>query len=301
MDKKDEEKRLKLIAGAILPYKISKIEGENIKLEPTSLISEEEKWLFNRYKEMVQEQQERISKGIKSNFIYGFWCRDCGRVPDDFRECFKRKHTILEAIVGGETVFEAKNSKEESKKEVWICPEKELKLKVGELTESEDFGRGIVRLDINSMKNIGVKEGDVIEIERKRRIFKDRKTGVIAIRNYSHETELNIIRMDNLVRKNCDASIGEYIKVRKIDVKEAKHVTLSPVQKGLTLHISPNLLKQNLFMRPVRKGDIIINNPVFKLKNQNNIDTTKIKLLVVNTIPNEITRINDNTEIELKP
>ena len=44
----------------------------------------------------------------------------------------------------------------------------ELKLKVGELTGREDFGRGIARLDTNSMKKIGVKEGDIVEIEGKK-------------------------------------------------------------------------------------------------------------------------------------
>ena len=44
-------------------------------------------------------------------------------------------------------------------------PEEEnnnLKLKVGELTERGDFGRGIVRISAKDMKNIGISEGDLI-------------------------------------------------------------------------------------------------------------------------------------------
>jgi len=195
----------------------------------------------------------------------------------------------------------------------------ELKLKVGELTGREDFGRGIARLDTNSMKKIGVKEGDLVEIEGKK------KSGAVAIRSYPADVGLNILRMDGLVRKNCDASIGEFIKIRKTESKEAKKVTLAPAQRGYMLHISPNLLKQNLFMRPMSKGDIIITNPVFKSRNNNNdifsqmlkdagfnIDINlgegvffpmgaETRLVVVKTQPDGIVQITEMTELELLP
>jgi len=195
----------------------------------------------------------------------------------------------------------------------------EFKLKVGELTGREDFGRGIARLDTNSMKKIGAKEGDIIEIEGKK------KSGAVAIRSYPADVGLNILRMDGLVRKNCDASIGEFIKIRKTESKEAKKVTLAPAQKGYMLHISPNLLKQNLFMRPISKGDIIIANPVFKSRNNHNdifsqmlkdagfdIDINlgegvffpmgaETRLVVVKTQPDGIVQITEMTELELLP
>jgi len=196
--------------------------------------------------------------------------------------------------------------------------EEEIKLKVGELTGREDFGRGIIRLDANTMKKVGIKEGDVVEIEGKIR------TGAVAIRSYPADVGLNLIRMDGLVRKNCDASIGEFVKIRKGETKEAKKVTLAPAQKGYTINIHPNLLKQNLFMRPMNKGDIILTNPVFKTKrndfNDNvfselfkqagfnvNFDEVffpmggEIKFVVVKTIPEGITQISDMTELELLP
>ena len=57
-------------------------------------------------------------------------------------------------------------------------PANETKLKVGELTARDDFGRGLARIDSNSMKAIGVKEGDVLEISGKR------TTVAIVIRSY---------------------------------------------------------------------------------------------------------------------
>jgi transitional endoplasmic reticulum ATPase len=190
--------------------------------------------------------------------------------------------------------------------------EDETRLKVGELTGREDFGRGIARIDSNIMKKLGIKEGDVVEIEGKN------KTGAIAIRSYPADIDLNFLRIDGLVRRNTDASIGENVKVKKADVKEAKKVVLAPAQKGVILRISPNLLKQNLFMRPMVKGDIITTNPVFKTRNMNdpflnmiekslgvNINMAEVfmagetRFAVVKTIPEGITQITDMTELEL--
>ncbi len=187
--------------------------------------------------------------------------------------------------------------------------EKELKMKVGELTGREDFGRGIARLDTKTMAKIGIKEGDIIEIEGKR------KTGAVAIRSYPADIGLNVLRVDGLVRRNVDASISEQVKVRKALAKEARKVTLAPAQKGFMLHISPNLLKQNLYMRPMTKGDIIITNPVFKTRTRNQDDIfsifgidiqevfmpmgTEMRLVVVDTKPEGITKITDMTQVEL--
>jgi len=187
--------------------------------------------------------------------------------------------------------------------------EKEIKLKVGELTGREDFGRGIARLDSKTMSKIGVKEGDIVEIEGKR------KTGAVAIRSYPADIGLNVLRIDGLVRRNIDASISEPVKVRKADAKEARKVVLAPAQKGFILHISPNLLKQNLYMRPMAKGDIIITNPVFKTTTRNQDDIfsifgidiqevfmpmgTEMRLVVVDTKPEGITKITDMTQVEL--
>ncbi len=186
-----------------------------------------------------------------------------------------------------------------------------VKLKVGELTGREDFGRGIARLDSNTMKAISVKEGDVIEIRGKR------TTAAIAVRSYPADVGLNIVRMDGLVRKNCGTSIGEGVIVVKANTKEAKKIVLAPAEKGYILRVSPNLLKQNLFMRPMVKGDIIIANPVFRSRRGGG-DVfeqffgvpmeevflplgTETRLVVVKTAPEGAAQITEMTELELLP
>ncbi|HIQ50325.1 MAG TPA: AAA family ATPase [Nanoarchaeota archaeon] len=183
--------------------------------------------------------------------------------------------------------------------------ENELELKVGELTNRGDYGRGIARIDMKTMKKLGVREGDVIEIEG------GRKTAAIAVRAYPADVGLNIIRIDGLVRRNAKTSIGEYVKVRKAEPKEAKRVVFAPAEKGVVLHISPNLIKQNMYLRPVRKGDIVMANPVFKRREESIFEEffaeaflsfgLETKLIVVSTQPDGIVQITENTEIEVLP
>jgi len=189
----------------------------------------------------------------------------------------------------------------------------DVELKVGELTQREEFGRGIVRLDSGTMQKIGIREGDVIEIER------SRKTSAIAVRAYPSDAGLNIMRMDGLVRKNAGAGVGDNIKVRKAEVKEAKKVTLAPAQEGIVIQVSPNLIKQNIYYRPLTKGDIIVPSPVVKEKDNMGMPsifqewgidiedffsftpTGDTRFVVTNTDPAGVVRITDMTELEILP
>lgn len=189
--------------------------------------------------------------------------------------------------------------------------EKEIELKVGELTQREEFGRGIVRIDYNIMQKIGVKEGDVVEIEGQK------KSSALAVRAYPSDVGLNIIRMDGLVRRNVDAGVGENVKVRKADTKEAKKVTLAPAQKNIYVQVSPNLIKQNMLYRPVSQGDIVIPSPVIKRGDRYpsifqeffGFDfedfffspTGETRFIVTNTEPKGIVRITEVTEMEVLP
>lgn len=183
----------------------------------------------------------------------------------------------------------------------------EIVLKVGELTNREEFGRGIVRIDTKSMQTLGIKEGDVVELEGQR------KTGAIAIRSYPADIGLNIIRMDGITRRNAGIGVGETIKVRRAEVKEAKHVVLAPAEKGIILQVSPELMKKNLFMRPLTKGDIVAPFPIVKQRRspfEDFFDIEEIffapipgetKLLVVSTNPGGIVQVTEATRLEIRP
>lgn len=187
----------------------------------------------------------------------------------------------------------------------------EVKLKVGELTERGDFGRGIARISARDMKRLGVNEGDVVEIEGKRR------TVGIAVRAYPADVGMDIIRMDGLMRRNCGASISEVVNVKRSDAKEARAVTIAPARKGIMIHMSGELMKRNLLMRPVAVGDVIVPNPVVRTRQETNffeaffgVEVENIftplgfgeeKFVVVGTDPKGPVRITKVTEVELLP
>ena len=93
-------------------------------------------------------------------------------------------------------------------------PTMDIKLKVAEAIQ-DDVNKGIVRIDNTFMQQIGIRVGDIVEIEG------ERKTVAIADRAYPGDIGLNIIRVDGIVRRNAKTGIGELVKVSKADVKEA--------------------------------------------------------------------------------
>ena len=110
--------------------------------------------------------------------------------------------------------------------------QKTLKLKVVEAIQ-DDLYKGIVRLDTNLMQQIAVRPGDIVEIEG------ERNTVAVVERAYPGDIGLNIIRMDGLIRRNAKTGIGEIVKVKKADVKEAKKITISPAKKGIIVKAKP--------------------------------------------------------------
>ncbi len=131
-----------------------------------------------------------------------------------------------------------------------IKKNKEITLKVVEAVQ-EDVNKGIVKLDAQFLKDINAHPGDILEIEG------NRKTVVLADRAYPGDIGLKIIRMDGIIRRNARTGIGETIKVRKADVKEATKVIIAPARKGVIVRASPQVFKQGLLGRAAVKGDIV--------------------------------------------
>ncbi len=126
----------------------------------------------------------------------------------------------------------------------------EVTLKVMEALQEEAY-KGVVRIDTETMREIGVRVGDIVEIEG------GRKTVGIVDRAYPTDIGQTVIRMDGIVRRNAKTGIGEVVKVRRAVVKEAKAVTIAPAQKGVTIKVDPNMFKRGLLGRAVVKGDIL--------------------------------------------
>jgi len=116
---------------------------------------------------------------------------------------------------------------------------------------SDDVNKGIVRIDVSYLRDIGARPGDIVEIEGKR------TTVAIVDRAYPSDIGLNIIRMDGPTRRNCQTSIGEFVKVRKADFKIADKVIIAPAQEGVVIQAPNSFFKSGLIGKPVVKGDIV--------------------------------------------
>ena len=161
---------------------------------------------------------------------------------------------------------------------------KEVQLRVAEARQQRDVGRGIARIDSRVMDEIGVTVGDIIEIEGKR------KTAARVWPAYPEDRGLDIIRIDGWIRKNCGASLNDYVKVRKAEAKEASYVKLAPVDIRISVDRDfIRFVKDRLIDRPLVKGDTVL---IMMLGHS-------IPFLVVKTRPLGIVRVTHDTEISV--
>ena len=188
----------------------------------------------------------------------------------------------------------------------------ELNLKVAEAIQ-DDVNKGIVRIDSNIMHQVGVRPGDIVEIEG------ERKTVALVDRAYPGDIGLNIIRMDGIVRRNARTGIGEVIKVRKAEVKTANKITIAPARKGIMIKAPPDLFKQGLLGRAVYTGDIVSLGGTRRRRTtmsdgplsdifDNLFDSPMtgfglgdIKFIVASTSPKGAVLISSATEVEFNP
>ncbi|AFN04758.1 AAA family ATPase [Pyrococcus furiosus DSM 3638] len=127
---------------------------------------------------------------------------------------------------------------------------KEVKLKVASAYQ-RDVGRGIVRIDRKTMRELGISPGDVVEI------IGTKNTAAIAWPAYPEDEGLGIIRMDGTIRKNAGVGLGDEVIVRKADVKEARKVVLAPTEPIRFGRDFIEWLHERLIGRPVVRGDYI--------------------------------------------
>lgn len=189
-------------------------------------------------------------------------------------------------------------------------------LKVVEAIQ-DDVNKGIVRIDTNFMREIGVKSGDIVEISG------GKCTVAMADRALPGDIGLNTIRMDGLLRKNAKTGIGEQVKVKKAEIKEAKKITIAPASERVEIRTSnTGAFKQGLLGRAVIKGDIIslggtkrrrktmtgspFFDEVFSMMEEQNMGYGfgfgDLKLVVAETIPaKQPVIITEQTELVLSP
>jgi transitional endoplasmic reticulum ATPase len=88
----------------------------------------------------------------------------------------------------------------------------------------KDAGRGLVRLDPQDLEQLGVDIGDVVEIAGKR------STVARAMPAYVAQRGQGLIQMDGILRANAGAGLDERVNVRRVEVRPARTVALTPVE-----------------------------------------------------------------------
>lgn len=124
-----------------------------------------------------------------------------------------------------------------------------LSLKVLE-AYTRDVGRGVARIDYDSMDTLNASTGDVIEIKGKRR------TVAKCLPLYPSDEGKGIIRIDGLGRNNAGIAIGDTISVRKIKAVAAEKVVVAPLEA--IPPIDERYLADALESVPLIKGDNVM-------------------------------------------
>ena len=125
-----------------------------------------------------------------------------------------------------------------------------LSLKVLE-AYTRDVGRGVARIDYDSMDSLSASTGDVIEIKGK-----DRRTVAKCLPLYPSDEGKGIIKGDGLVRNNAGVAIGDTVVVRKIKAVPAEKVIVAPLEA--IPPIDERYLADALESVPLIKGDNVM-------------------------------------------
>ena len=168
----------------------------------------------------------------------------------------------------------------------------------------EESGHGIARMPKEAMAEIGVTEGDVIEIEGKR------ITAARAVLPHAEDEGLQVVRLDGLQRANAEVGSGEHVTIRRGESRAAQRVIFAPAQKDMRLQGTGQALKRNFFQRPLLAGDLVATAgqqqvrdmppQIARMFNAPAYALTQIRLSVVSTTPKGIVHIDENTEVELR-
>jgi transitional endoplasmic reticulum ATPase len=194
-----------------------------------------------------------------------------------------------------------------------------IKLRVAEASQDDAY-KGIARIDNDTMKSLGLKRGDVVLIKG------GKESVAIVDRAYPADIGEGIIRIDGIIRKNAKTGVGEMVSLEKVEVKEAKKISIAPVQENIIVQGDPEIFRRGLLGRAVTKGDIVVLGGVQRRKDLMSEEfgefgdifgdilggmpmgngvgfggLQQLKFLIVNTNPTKPVVITENTEVTVNP
>ncbi|PSP60396.1 ATPase [Halobacteriales archaeon QH_7_66_37] len=158
-----------------------------------------------------------------------------------------------------------------------------------------DSGRGIARLDPDTLLHLKLSPGDIIEIEGAD------TTAAKVWRADRQDWNTDTVRIDGFTRQNADVGIGERVEIRKAEAKKAEKLVLAPPEEASVQFGSDaaGMVKRQILKRPVVDRDIVpvmssTNHPFMRSPGQ------AIPLIAVETEPEDVVLITEDTDVELR-
>lgn len=116
---------------------------------------------------------------------------------------------------------------------------------------TRDVGRGVSRIDYESMDSVGVSTGDVIDVKGGKR-----RTVAKCLPLYPSDEGKGIIRVDGLLRNNAGVAIGDTVEIAKINAVPAEKIIVAPLET--IPPVDERYLADALESVPIIKGDNVM-------------------------------------------
>jgi transitional endoplasmic reticulum ATPase len=121
---------------------------------------------------------------------------------------------------------------------------------------TRDVGRGVARIDYDSMDSLGASTGDIVEIKGGEKSKLGRRTVAKCLPLYPSDEGKGIIRIDGLIRNNVGLAMGDTVVVKKIKAIPAEKVIVAPLEA--IPPIDERYLADSLESLSMTKGDNIM-------------------------------------------
>jgi len=158
-----------------------------------------------------------------------------------------------------------------------------------------DSGRGIARLDPDTLLHLKLSPGDIIEIEGAE------TTAAKVWRADRQDWNTDTVRIDGFTRQNADVGIGERVTIRKAEAGKADSLVLAPPEEASVQFGSDaaGMVKRQILKRPVVERDIVpvmssTNHPFMRSPGQ------AIPLIAVQSEPEGVVLVTEDTDVELR-
>ncbi|MFX0030492.1 MAG: hypothetical protein ACFE8B_14875 [Candidatus Hermodarchaeota archaeon] len=116
-----------------------------------------------------------------------------------------------------------------------------------------DAGRGRIRIDPAVIREMNLKNGDVIEIANSN---EGKKTAALLFPGKEEDRGSGSIRIDASLRRNLGASLDDMVEIGKIDARLANRITFAGLNESVIIRRSDQFVRM-LENRVFTKGDIL--------------------------------------------